>query len=119
MMPADRGWGCVLFVLPALLLVAIASAAGVADPAGDFLDPDITALSCYIREGILYGGGVRLLGEQALANGSAIVWSFGVTLCIMILLKRTIGVRVDAEAETTGLDLALHSETAYHGGGLH
>ncbi|HNT07759.1 MAG TPA: hypothetical protein PLB71_08690 [Methanoculleus sp.] len=43
-----------LFVLPALLLVAIASAAGVADPAGDFLDPDITALSCYIREGILY-----------------------------------------------------------------
>ncbi len=54
MVPADRGWGCVLFVLPALLLVAIASAAGVADPAGDFPDPDITALSCDIREGILY-----------------------------------------------------------------
>ncbi len=71
------------------------------------------------REGIFYGGSVRLLAEQALANGSAIVWSFCVTLAIMIVLKKTIGVRVDAEAETTGLDLALHSETAYHGGGLH
>ncbi len=84
---------------------------------GFFANPEFFGMT--FREGILYGGGVRLLGEQALANGSAIVWSFGVTLCIMILLKRTIGVRVDAEAETTGLDLALHSETAYHGGGLH
>ena len=30
----------------------------------------------------------------------------------------TIGVRVDEEQEATGLDLALHSETAYHSGGL-
>ncbi|MGB8860606.1 MAG: ammonium transporter [Ilumatobacteraceae bacterium] len=70
-------------------------------------------------EGIFYGGSAKLLLEQALANGAAIVWSFGVTLAIMIVLKKTIGVRVDAEAEATGLDLALHSETAYHGGGLH
>jgi ammonia channel protein AmtB len=28
-------------------------------------------------------------------------------------------VRVDDEAEAQGLDLALHAETAYHGGGLH
>ena len=37
----------------------------------------------------------------------------------MILLKKTIGVRVEVEAEATGLDLALHGETAYHSGGLH
>ena len=70
-------------------------------------------------KGILYGGSPRLLAEQALANGSAIVWSFALTFGIMIVLKKTIGVRVDAETEYTGLDLALHSETAYHGGGLH
>jgi Amt family ammonium transporter len=84
---------------------------------GFFANPDFFKMT--FREGIFYGGGVRLLAEQALANGSAIVWSFCVTLAIMIVLKKTIGVRVDAEAETTGLDLALHSETAYHGGGLH
>ena len=48
---------------------------------------------------------------------SAIVWSFVVTLAIMKVLKQTIGIRVDAEAEATGLDLAQHGETAYHGGG--
>jgi Amt family ammonium transporter len=71
------------------------------------------------EEGIFYGGGVSLLLEQALANVAAIVWSFVITLVIMIVLKKTIGVRVDDEAEAQGLDLALHAETAYHGGGLH
>jgi Amt family ammonium transporter len=75
--------------------------------------------SLQFAEGIFYGGGASLLLEQALANGAAIVWSFVITLVIMIVLKKTIGVRVDDEAERTGLDLALHAETAYHGGGLH
>ena len=69
-------------------------------------------------KGIFYGGDIELLLEQALANGAAIAWSFGVTLAIMLVLKKTIGVRVDQEAEATGLDLALHGETAYHNGGL-
>jgi len=69
-------------------------------------------------EGIFYGGSAKLLAEQALANGVAIAWSFGVTLAIMVVLKKTIGVRTDPEAEATGLDLALHGETAYHNGGL-
>ncbi len=71
------------------------------------------------REGLFYGGSLRLLGEQALANGVAIVWSFGLTYAIMVVLKRTMGVRVDPEVEANGLDLELHGETAYHGGGLH
>ena len=64
--------------------------------------------------GILYDGDWKLLGEQALANGAAIVWSFAITLAIMVVLKATIGVRVDEETEYTGLDLAVHGETAYH-----
>ncbi len=87
---------------------------------GFFADPDFFAgVVAPFREGLFYGGNLRLLGEQALANGVAIVWSFTLTLGIMILLKKTIGVRVEAEAEATGLDLALHGETAYHSGGLH
>jgi Amt family ammonium transporter len=90
---------------------------------GLFANPEFFGLtddgSLKFAEGIFYGGGVSLLLEQALANVAAIVWSFVITLVIMIVLKKTIGVRVDDEAEAQGLDLALHAETAYHGGGLH
>jgi Amt family ammonium transporter len=65
-------------------------------------------------DGLFYGGGAGLLGEQILANVVAIVWSFAITFGIMILLKNTIGVRVSEEAEADGLDLAEHAETAYH-----
>ena len=67
-------------------------------------------------EGILYGGSAKLLLEQAIANGAAIVWSFALTFAIMLALKATIGVRVSAEDESNGLDLALHGERAYHPG---
>ena len=70
------------------------------------------------EEGIFYGGGAKLLFEQLLANVAAMVWSFALTFVIMIVLKKTIGVRVDEESEATGLDLALHGETAYHSGSL-
>jgi len=66
--------------------------------------------------GIFHGGGAKLLGEQALANGVTIVYSFIVTTLIMLALKATIGVRVSEEVESSGLDLAEHAETAYHSG---
>jgi Amt family ammonium transporter len=64
--------------------------------------------------GILYGGGASLLLEQALANGVTIVFSFIVTFLILKVLDLLIGIRVNEEAETTGLDLHQHAETAYH-----
>jgi Amt family ammonium transporter len=64
--------------------------------------------------GIFYGGDATLLIEQAIANGAAIVWSFILTFVIMKVLDATIGVRAEEQVELTGLDLALHSETAYH-----
>ena len=67
------------------------------------------------KEGLFYGGGLSLLGEQALANVSAIIWSFALTIGIMIVLKKTVGVRVSEEEEVQGLDLAEHAETAYRG----
>ena len=66
--------------------------------------------------GIFHGGGAKLLGEQALANGVTIVYSFIMTTLIMLALKATIGVRVSEEVESSGLDLAEHAETAYHSG---
>jgi ammonium transporter, Amt family len=69
-------------------------------------------------EGIFYGGGAELLLEQAIANLAAIVWSLAITTVIMLGLKATIGVRVTAEDESTGLDLSQHAETAYHSGNM-
>ena len=66
--------------------------------------------------GAFYGGGLELLGVQALANGAVIIYSFVVTALIMLALKATIGVRVSEEIETSGLDLAEHAETAYSTG---
>src|SRR5690606_1323210 len=65
-------------------------------------------------EGLFYGGGAGLLGEQILANVAAIVWSFVLTFLIMKALDATIGVRVTEEVERSGLDLAEHAETGYH-----
>ena len=83
---------------------------------GFFANPEFFGGS--FMEGIFYGGSAKLLLEQAVANGAAIVWSFGVTFGIMKLLAVTIGVRADEESEAMGLDLAMHGETAYHSGGL-
>ena len=80
---------------------------------GLFANPEFFGLD--FGEGLFYGGGLSLLGEQLLANAVAIVWSFLVTFAIMYVLKETIGVRVSEEEEVMGLDLSEHAETAYHG----
>jgi ammonium transporter, Amt family len=79
---------------------------------GFFANPDFFAGS--FDEGLFYGGGAGLLGEQALANLVTIVYSFVVTFGIMKVLAVTIGIRVSEEEETIGLDASEHAETAYH-----
>jgi Amt family ammonium transporter len=64
--------------------------------------------------GLFYGGGFRLLGEQAIANGVTIVYSAVVTALILLALKATVGLRVSEEQENVGLDISEHAETAYH-----
>jgi len=65
------------------------------------------------KSGLFYGGGASLLGEQALANGVTIVFSFVVTYAIAKVLDMTIGLRVSDEVEVEGLDIKEHAETAY------
>ena len=74
-----------------------------------------TAINSAGRDGVFYGGGWGLFGDQVLAAGAVMAFSFIVTLVIMFALHKFLpgGVRVDAEDEEQGLDLTQHSETAY------
>ncbi len=59
------------------------------------------------------GGGLSLLGKQAIAVGAAGAWAAVVTFVLLKLVDLAIGLRVDTEVEYDGLDPALHGESAY------
>jgi Amt family ammonium transporter len=65
------------------------------------------------HEGLFYGGGLWLMGRQAVAVLVATVWAFGATWVLATVLNRIRPLRVSAEQEVTGLDQALHAESAY------
>jgi Amt family ammonium transporter len=65
------------------------------------------------RDGLLYGGGLELLGVQAVATIAVVGYSFVVSLLIALAISKTIGMRVSKEAEVNGIDLAEHAEVAY------
>ncbi|MGZ6999978.1 MAG: ammonium transporter [Acidimicrobiia bacterium] len=74
-----------------------------------------TAVNAAGRDGIIQGGGVGLLGEQALAVGATLVFSFVVTyvICRVLAVVLPGGLRVTEDDEEVGLDLTQHSEVAY------
>ena len=59
------------------------------------------------------GGGLSLLGKQAIGIAAAGAWAAVVTFVLLKIIDLTIGLRVDAEIEHDGLDGALHGESAY------
>ncbi|WP_230297741.1 ammonium transporter [Actinomyces provencensis] len=63
--------------------------------------------------GLFYGGGIGLLITQILIAVIAVVFSGVITGIIGYALKATMGWRISPEAETRGIDLSEHSETAY------
>jgi Amt family ammonium transporter len=65
--------------------------------------------------GAFLGGGWSLLGNQLLAVGATLAYSFTVTIALIWVIDRVMrkGVRVDEEGEYTGLDLTEHSEAGY------
>lgn len=70
--------------------------------------------------GLFYGGGLALLGKQAVAVVAAVGYSFLASLLIGYLLKAVLGgIRVSADEEQVGLDASLHAETAYDFGTVH
>ncbi|MET7676069.1 ammonium transporter [Streptomyces seoulensis] len=69
-------------------------------------------------EGLLYGGGLALLGRQLVAVLAVAAYAFAVTYGLGRLLERTMGLRASEDEERTGLDLTVHAETAYDHGVL-
>jgi Amt family ammonium transporter len=60
-----------------------------------------------------HGGGMELLGKQAIGIGAAGAWAAVVTFILLKVIDLTVGLRVDQETEHDGLDGALHGESAY------
>jgi Amt family ammonium transporter len=63
--------------------------------------------------GLFYGGGLSQLGKQAVAAFAVLFYSFIVTYIIGFIIEKTMGFRVDEEAEIEGIDTAVHAESAY------
>ncbi|GAA1871347.1 ammonium transporter [Pseudonocardia ailaonensis] len=79
---------------------------------GFFGDNDVNSAALG-DNGLFYGGGIVQLGRQAAAAGSVLVYSFVVATILGLVIKATIGFRVDEEDEVTGVDETEHAETAY------
>jgi Amt family ammonium transporter len=72
-----------------------------------------TAVNTAGANGLLYGGGLALLGKQLVGVGATIMFSFVVSFIILKCLDATMGVRVDEDVESAGLDISEHAESGY------
>lgn len=73
--------------------------------------------------GLFYGGGADQLGKQAIGAFAVMFYSLIVAAIIALIIKAARGFRVDPEVEISGIDLAVHAESAYElgdsgGGGV-
>lgn len=64
--------------------------------------------------GLLYGGGLHMLGVQLLGTAVYAAWAILCGLILFYVLRRTIGLRVDRRVEEDGLDYYEHGETSYN-----
>ena len=71
-----------------------------------------TAVNPAGADGLL-AGNAALLGKQVLAALAPLVWTAAMTAVILKAIEATIGLRVRAEEEASGLDLSQHAESAY------
>jgi Amt family ammonium transporter len=80
------------------LLTGVFAEAGL-----DFLD----------ESGGVIAGSWSQLGNQAIGVGATIAFSLALSLLLLFIVDKTIGLRASEEDELAGLDLSLHSERAY------
>jgi Amt family ammonium transporter len=64
-------------------------------------------------DGLFYGGGLELLGKQAVAVIAVLAYSFILTYIIGFIIDKTMGLRVTEEIEVEGIDTGVHAESAY------
>jgi Amt family ammonium transporter len=63
--------------------------------------------------GLFYGGGFDQLWRQAVGAFSVLGFSAVATAIIALIIKFTIGLRIDPESEAQGADESQHAESAY------
>jgi ammonium transporter, Amt family len=63
--------------------------------------------------GLLYGGGARQLGVQALGLLAVGAFTFTAAFAVLWAMKVAAGIRVDADVETAGLDVSEHGMWGY------
>ncbi|OBI42309.1 ammonia channel protein [Mycobacterium kyorinense] len=66
-----------------------------------------------VSPGLLYGGGFDQLWRQTIGAGGVLVYSAIGTAILALIVKYTIGLRLGAEDETSGIDEAQHAEGGY------
>ncbi|MFO0671099.1 MAG: ammonium transporter, partial [Polyangiaceae bacterium] len=79
---------------------------------GVFADKRVNAAGA---DGLVYGGGIRQLGLQALACVASAAYAALVTFVLLKLIDKALGLRVSASDEREGLDTTQHGEEAYAG----
>ena len=82
-----------------------------------------TGVNSLGKDGLFYGGDWSVLGTQAIGAGAVLGYSFVITLILAVILKYTVKLRVSSDDELSGIDLAVHAESAYElgdtgGGGI-
>ena len=77
--------------------------------------PESTAINgvAGVSKGLFYGGGWSQLERQAVGAFAVLFYSGIVTLILALILKYTIGLRLNPEAEASGIDEAEHAESGY------
>ena len=73
-----------------------------------------TAFNPAGADGLIFGN-AAFLGKELAAAALSSVWAFAFTYGMLWLIDRVTPVKVEQAAEETGLDAALHGETAYLG----
>lgn len=81
---------------------------------GLFSDGSGTPVDGVATKGLFTGGGVKLLGIEALGVVSVCAWVFVTMTIIFLAIKHTIGLRASREEEILGLDVTEHNlESSY------
>ncbi len=80
---------------------------------GFFAAPKLVATAGIGKPGLFYGGGFHQLFVQIIGVAGAFAYVFVVSFIVLYLLKVTIGLRVTAEQEVSGLDISEHGAYGY------
>ena len=64
--------------------------------------------------GLFYGGGFKQLGVQTIGVLSIGIWAASTAFIVLLIMKKTIGLRVSKQEEIEGLDVHEHGIGVYN-----